>query len=378
MSELNDIVKFLNEGEEKENKISVKEIVALVKEYFWKLWDKKWIIIVAGLIGGIIGFVYAYNRKTTYKAQYSFTLGSPSTGGTGSLGSLSSLLNIGGASMDAFSGDNVLELIKSRTLVEKTLLSPVVYKGDSITFIEYALICDSTRAKCEEKGEEKEASSDIVSICDVSFPLGQDRETFTRAQDSILGKMANGFLSGNISAIRKDKKLSFMAYAFSHTDETFAKEFADAHLKEVSQFYIDTKTSLARKNIETFQEKADSVRRKMDQCFARRASFADANRNANGQMMSVTQWKIDTDIQILSATYTEMLKNLEMLKLNLAKETPFIQIIDEPRYPLANDKMRKLKGIITGGFLCGFLACLAIIGLSLFNKFKEDMEKEEL
>ena len=161
MSEINDIMKILNEGEEKESKISVKEIVALVKEYFWKLWDKKWIIIVAGLIGGIIGFIYAYNRKTTYKAQYSFTLGSPSTGSSGSLGSLSSLLNIGGNSMDAFSGDNVLELIKSRTLVEKTLLSPTVYKGDSITFIEYALICDSTRAKCEKKGKVMERQGDL-------------------------------------------------------------------------------------------------------------------------------------------------------------------------------------------------------------------------
>ena len=72
-----------------------------------------------------------------------------------------------------------------------------------------------------------------------------------------------------------------------------------------------------------------------------------------------------------------MLKNLEVLKLNLAKETPFIQIIDKARYPLENDKMRKLKGLVAGGFLGGFLACLAIIGLSVFRQVKEHMEERE-
>ncbi len=368
-------MKLLNEGEEKESKLSLEKVASLVKKYFMIIWSKKWIVVAAGIIGGIIGLIYAYNRKTTYMATYTFTIGGSSST-TGGISGLSSLLNLGGGSMDAFSGDNVLELIKSYALVEKTLLSPVEYKGDSITFIEYALICDSVRAECEQNAG-KEKDPDAISVCDVTFPCGQDRETFSRAQDSILNAKAGEFLLKNISAARKDKKLSFMVYTFSHTNETFAKEFATAHLKEVAQFYIDTKTSLARKNIETFQEKADSVRRKLDQCFSRRASFADANRNANGQIMSVTQWKIDTDIQILSNTYTEMLKNLEVLKLNLAKETPFIQVIDQPRYPLANDKLRKLKGIIMGGFIGGFLSCLTLIALAFFDEIKKEMNTEE-
>lgn len=371
MSEINDIMKLLNEEEDKGSKLSLQEIVSIVKNYFMALWSKKWLVVAAGIIGGIIGLIYAYNRQTTYAAQYTFTIGGSSSSSP-SINGLSSLLNLGGNSMDAFSGDNVLELIKSYALVEKTLLSPVEYNGDSINFIEYALICDSVRANCE-KEKMKEKDPDDVSICDITFPLGQERQTFTRAQDSILHNMADALLTKNISAVRKDKKLSFMIYTFAHNNEEFTKEFSAAHLREVSKFYIDTKTSLARKNIETFQGKADSVRQKLDQCFTRRARFADENRNANGQMISVTQWKLDTDIQILSNTYTEMLKNLEVLKLNLAKETPFIQVIDEPRYPLANDKMRKLKGVITGGFLGGFLACLAIIAYCFIGEMKEKM-----
>lgn len=169
-----------------------------------------------------------------------------------------------------------------------------------------------------------------------------------------------------------------MEYTFSYTDEDFAKSFSEAHLNAVSEFYVNTKTALARKNVESFQSKADSVRKNLDQCLARRAAYSDANRDANGQFVNVARNKIDTDIQILSTTYTEMIKNIEVLKMDLAKETPLIQIIDEPRFPLPNDKMRKLKGIVMGGILAGFLTCLAILGWSLFPEFKKKLEEESL
>ncbi len=377
MSELEELLQSINGETPSNEEKSFKEIWGVIKKYIDILWSKKWIIVIIGLIGGIIGLIYAWNRKITYTAHYTFTVGGSSTATTGFSG-LSSLLNLGGGGMDAFTGDNVLELLKSPALMERTLLSPVVYNGDSITFMEYALICDSTRANCENRtSSDEKKPSKIVSICDVCFPLGQERATFSRAQDSILAQKAAGFIMQSVKVARRDKKLSFMEYSFDHQDEVFAKAFSEAHLKAVSDFYIDTKTALARRNVESFQSKADSVRKSLDQCFSRRAAYSDANRNANGQYLNVTQWKIDTDIQILSTTYTEMIKNIEMLKLNLAKETPLIQIIDEPRLPLPNDKMGRSKGAIIGGFLAGFLACLAILVWNIFLDIKKKMEEEE-
>lgn len=373
MSDIEELLKSIDGGKNDEQKFDIKKAISIIKEYFGILWGKKWIVVAAGIIGAIIGYIYVYNKEVKYTAHYSFTIGGSSSPAAG-IGGLSSLLNLGAGSMDAFSGENVLELIKSPSLVESTLLSPVVYKGDSITYMEFALICDSIRAKCEDAP--KKENDNQISICDVEFPLNQERETFTRVQDSILATYAIDLIKKNIRASRRDKKLSFMDFSFQYTNEEFAKLFSEAHLREVSEYYIQTKTSLAQKNIRTFQMKADSVRNKLDQCFTRRASYADANRNSNGQYASVAQWKIDTDIQILSTTYTEMLKNLEMLKLNLAKETPLIQIIDSPRYPLGNDKMRKLKGFLVGGVLCGFLACCTIIGINIFSKMTKEEDEE--
>ncbi len=375
MNDIEELIQSLNEEETAENKVSLKDILASIKKCINILWRKKWIILIAGILGGIIGLIYAYNRPISYKSHYTFTVGGSSSSGAG-LGGLTTLLNMGGSNMDAFSGDNVLELLKSNSLVEKTLLSPICYHGDSITFMEYSLICDSIRSRCEQ-GTKKQGKDGVVSVCDVSFPIGQTRESFSRAQDSILMEKAHSMILKNIAVARRDKKLSFMEYTFSYTDEDFAKSFSEAHLNAVSEFYIYTKTALARKNVESFQSKADSVRKNLDQCLARRAAYSDANRDANGQFVNVAKNKIDTDIQILSTTYTEMIKNIEVLKMDLAKETPLIQIIDEPRLPLPNDKMRKLKGIIAGGFLAGILACLAILGWNLYPDLKRKFEEDE-
>lgn len=372
MGELDELYQTLfSEDKKQEKSISMKDIVALLKEYWSFIWKKKWFVVGIGILGGIIGFVYASVRTITYQANYVFTVGGGSTS-TG-MSSISMLLGMGGGSMDAFSGDNLLELLKSRSLVENTLLSPCVYEGDSITFMEYLLICDSVRAHCSS-GEAPEVKDGFVSLCDIEYPIGQDRATFSRAQDSILMGKARGLLKENIAVARRDKKLSYMEYSFSYKDELFAKRFSEAHLNAVKDFYVETKTGMSVKNIEKFQHRADSIKEELGKAIALRAAYLDHNRNASGLGVSSHAHKIEMDIQVLSTTYAEVVKNLEALKLDQVRETPLIQIIDKPYLPLPNDKMRKLKGLIVGGFLAGFFS---VLGLILWSYLKKTMEENE-
>jgi len=52
-----------------------------------------------------------------------------------------------------------------------------------------------------------------------------------------------------------------------------------------------------------------------------------------------------------------LVKNLEMAKLTLLKETPLFQIIDSPRFPLEKSVLRKAVTALVGLFL-GFLISL--------------------
>lgn len=374
MAELDELYKSLL-GETKEESLSLNDIIKSLKVYRDFLLNRWWVVVICGVLGGVCGLVYACFRTTNYEARYVFTIGGSSSSSS-QMGSISALLGLGSNSMGAFSGDNILELFKSRSLVENTLLSPVEYNGDTITFMEYSLICDSVRVACAEREVSEEDETEVISICDVEFPYGQERSTFSRAQDSILLGKAGALLQKNVMVEKRDKKLSYVEYLFTYSNEDFAKAFAKSHLEQVSSFYVNTKTEMSRRNIESFQRQADSVRKELDKALSSRAYYADGNMNAARQIVGVQLRKLETDIQILATSYAEMIKNIEVLKLDLARETPLIQVIDQPILPLANDKMMKAKGLIVGGFVGGVLSCLTLVAFCYFIQLKEQMESE--
>jgi hypothetical protein len=66
-----------------------------------------------------------------------------------------------------------------------------------------------------------------------------------------------------------------------------------------------------------------------------------------------------------------LVKNLELSKLSLRKETPLIQVIDKPILPLPMEKFGKSKGVLLGGFLAGFLVVIGLIGRRVFQGLTE-------
>ena len=77
--------------------------------------------------------------------------------------------------------------------------------------------------------------------------------------------------------------------------------------------------------------------------------------------------KRQVDVQANTAILTELVKQTELAKVTLRKETPLIQIIDQPILPLPKEKFGKAKGIVLGGFLAGFLVILGLIVRRIFR-----------
>jgi uncharacterized protein involved in exopolysaccharide biosynthesis len=65
----------------------------------------------------------------------------------------------------------------------------------------------------------------------------------------------------------------------------------------------------------------------------------------------VNSKSIQIDIQASAAVYEEIVKNLEIAKINDRNNTPLIQIIDQPRYPLEIAEIKLTVGIVFGAFL---------------------------
>ncbi len=331
--------------------ISLKDVVIKLQGW-WRYLLTKWIIIfVAGVIGGALGLTYAYLKKPIYNAELSFALeDSKSAGGLGgALGLASQLgLDMAGGDNGAFSGDNLLQLMKSRNMVEKTLLSTVAINGKPQTLVEMYISFNKFRNTW---------SSD-PKLKNISFLPNADRSKFSLQQDSILGAIFRAIIKTDLVVDKTDKSLSMITISYHSKNELFAKLFAEGLAKNVSDFYIATKTQKSVQNVNILQHQTDSVRRQLNIAINGVASSTDAVPNANPgrQILRAPSQHKQVDVLANQAILTELVRNLEVSKATLRKETPLIQIIDTPILPLDVIRVGKLSALIIGGVLGGLLS----------------------
>ena len=347
-----------------DDEISLKELVLKIKEWYNFLLTKSKLILLVGLLGALIGLTYAYFKKPIYKASLTFAMEDEKSGGgglSGALGLASSLgIDLGSSAGGAFAGANLIELMKSRKLVEKTLLSPIIVNGKTQSLANYYL----------EITEAKKGWAEKPNMQNVNFPIDADRTKFTLQQDSILMGMALNLVESNLIIAQKDKKVSIINIDVNSTDEQFAKAFCETIAKETSDYYVEIKSRKARLNVDILQKQTDSIRAELNGAITGVAAATDNVFNLNSAMnvKRVPSARRQVDVQANTAMLTSLVTNLEMSKMALRKETPLIQIIDRPIFPLEKEKVSKLKSLVLGGFLAGFLTVLYLIFTSLYKK----------
>lgn len=352
------------------DEISLKELIQKAKEG-WQYLISKWIIIlVFGLGGAAIGLAASLLTKPKYTAHLSFALVEKSSGG-GGLADLASSFGLsgmmGGGSSGAFSGDNLLEIMQSPHTIDQTLLTPVDYQGKKENLVEAYIQFYELREKWQKNENNKELQT-------LSYPIGQKRETFTRTQDSVLNSIYDKIIKSNALAIaRKDKKLSFVNVNFTSQDEVFSKLFVEKLMAETYKFYKETRTAQSRANINMMQAKADSIKHLYESSLYRSAGYSQVNINQALSFAAVPKIKQENNAQLYATVYTEVLKNLETLKLDLARETPIVQIIDTPRFPLEKERLGKGKAMAMGGIAGGFLIVSYLLGAMFLKKALEEL-----
>lgn len=343
------------------DEISLKELVLKIKEWLAYLQTRWHLLVLAGGLCAAAGFLYAYLQKPLYTATLSFALEDEKSGGgggiAGALGLASSLgFDLGGAGAGgAFSGANLLELVKSRSLVEKTLLQPITVNDKTTSLADYYI------EKCDA-GEEREK---VYGLPADPFPPLADRSRFNLQQDSLLGVLYQKVAGKNgvLSVVQKDKKISIFSIDVKSGDELFSKNFTETLAKVVSDFYIETRSKKAKLNYDILQKQTDSIRNELNMAISGVAEANDLTYNLNPALnrKRTTSARKQIDVQANTAILTQLVTNLEMAKVALRKETPLIQVIDTPILPLPREKMGKIKTALLGGFLGLFVGIVFLV-----------------
>lgn len=292
-----------------------------------------------------LGLAYALFKPIKYTARSSFVVeDSKSFGGSGLMGALSGqfgseILNALGAGSNLLSGENIIELSKSRTLIRKTLLTP--YDSTDYSLADkYAETFDL---------KEKWKSSKKVGTW-ISFST--DKNQFTRIEDSLLNKLVDKIIKKDIRVFKPDRRLSLFEINITMRDDQLASLFCQRLLAKTSDLYIEAKTKRIRGNIARLQNLADSLQRYANQKIKTSITSEFQLLDINPQYINESvNSRINEREQILSSTiYAEILKNLEINKVSLLQETPTFQLVDTPILPLPDNEIEWYEGLLAGLF----------------------------
>lgn len=319
-----------------------------------------WIFALIGLIAGIAGYIYASFQQPKYESRLTFSLDGGS-GGSALSGAMSLAAQFGfgiGSGQNMFEGDNILEIMKSRKMLEEVLLTVDTFEGKPYTLVQYFIEKNGLKAILNTKERLK----------NINFPVGTKKKSLSYLQDSILYNVYLGFAGENIVASRPDKKLSIYEVKIISTNEKFSKIFTDRIVASTGNFYTEITSKKDRETLEILEQRVASLKSNVSSSIDVKASNQDANVNPAFASVQTTVIKEQYNAQAYGEAYKEMFKTLEMARYQYLKKIPLLQIIDNADYPMKKIKSSKIKSGLIFSTFSVLLAILGMWALSLFDK----------
>ncbi len=349
-----------NDQDIREEKESLRELILQFQGWLHYIWAKKWILLIAILLGSMIGLIVAVTTETTYSARVTFVL-EENKDSASRLSGLAAMagINLGGARGGLFEGENIIDLFQSRRMLTQTLLSPVDTTNSQNLLVDSYI--DMIKVEDEEKSKR-------MAQMDFHTP----RTKFSRAQDSVLGKIIKNIRKEMLNISKPEKGRGQIQVETNSYNELFSKAFTETLVQQVTDFYIKTRTKKSKKNVNVLQFQVDSVRKELNEAIKDVALSNDFNLNPARQNLRVGSAQRQVDVQANEAILKELVKNLEIAKVSHRKESPLIQIIDSPVFPLDKNYITKQKGMILGGLIAGILTLIGLVCVKYYRDIMYD------
>jgi len=298
--------------------IKVSDLLALVNKVIKYLITQYKLIGITTTITCLIAFGYWYQQTPTYRASATFIVeeGSSKGGGLSGIASqfgidIGSMMGGGGSGM--FSGENIYEIMKSRLIIEKVLLSKIdsAEGGNGKSMADLYLQISGMQKALNKKGPE---------FAKLNFTNLKEDSKHTILQDSVLNVLVQKIVNQNLTIDKQNKKTSIITISLTSSSQVFSKIFVEKLLSKTSELYIDIKTRNLSKNINKIQRKADSLQNSLNNIYNRTFEVSKQkllNTNAAIKINTNSEESALRDKTVTYTLYGEVIKNLETLKISI-------------------------------------------------------------
>lgn len=351
----------LNQNMQHSDEITLKELILLIKEYWGVLWGKKWYIVIAGLIGGLIFGFIEHRKPITYTAEMTFMVNEDDGIPIGSAAALLGQFGFGGSSSD-YNLDKIVQLSRSRNIAENVLFDAITI-NNNVDILGNHIIKLYDFDKCVWH---KDTLLKGFLFEDVN------RQEYSLKENDAL-KSVFGFLIGSkdkeaLYTCNYDEDTGILSIKAKTISDELSMSICMNMYKYLSTFYIKQSTDKQKYTLDILNQKVDSI---YTELLATEYALARRMDNSLGfelKANKVKEQELNRKLNILNISYGELIKNRATAEFLLETSKPFFSPIDFPNYPL-DKSLKKLKiQILFGGFLGGLLSSIYFILKSIIRK----------
>jgi hypothetical protein len=182
-------------------------------------------------------------------------------------------------------------------------------------------------------------------------------------QDSLLQGIVSQILKKELSVDRPEKKATFIVVQTLMKDELLSKLYCERLVQKATEIYVQSKIKRQKINVERLQKRCDSIEAILNNKTFVNATDQEKILDINpAERRAIVSAELSSrDKIMLLNIYGEIMKNLEIAKIQLSQETPTIQIVDTVSLPLPILKISKLISIIIGGFFASLILVFYLV-----------------
>lgn len=352
-----------------DDEITLKELILKLQEFWREAWNNKGKIIGIAALMASAFIAKTYFEDTTYTSSLTFLV-SDNNANNGGSGELAALLGYSGLNYEL---DKIVELARSRRVLNKVLFKEVEVDNKKDYLANHLIDIYDYQKKWD-----KEATNDLfqeLQLKDFYFAHDNVDNFLPRAHRAlnIVNELIAGSSFRNVKGLMEatyDKKTEMVRLSVTPKNEDLSIRLISAIFEELNEFYIEETIGRPRRTLKILEEKADSTLQLLNRVELQLARETDRNANTISRASDLSLGQLTRKVQTTNRVYEEILRNKEKVEFMLSSETPEFQVIDRTFIPIKSAASR-LKALLIGGFLGGFLGVGYIIGRKIIRDAME-------
>ncbi|GAB3944199.1 Wzz/FepE/Etk N-terminal domain-containing protein [Spirosoma harenae] len=347
--------KTTNTPKESGIEIRLNDIITVLKSSTRRL-------ILGGLIGLVIGALYAFSKPNIFKSTATLL---PEVQSKSGMGGLSSLAGLAGLNVDNINGPDAIrpelypDVLKSIPFALE-LLKQEVYSKQLKTKLTF-------EAYITETGK-----SAIGSMLAKLFPPSSDKieladpKNFSKAIQLTTEQynLTKAVLAGIDP--QYDKKSGIITITATETDPVVAATVARLSVEYLTNYITGYRTEKARRQVIFLEQRVSESKARYQAAEYAISNYRDRNRNVYLETAKINEQRLQADYLLEQTVYNDLSKQLEQAKIKVQEDTPVFKVLEPPTVPLRKSAPGRTL------IMLGFAVVGAIVSLLITVVRKRD------